>query len=420
MQDSQTTQTSARTFGSYSVAERGKLLALCRELMSNIKQDLAVDTFLSYGTLLGVVRDGALFANDTALDVGFLSDEASSTSNLRVAERLVEYLIARGYEITSESNGHFRAALHGPELSLCIVFFAAWSTEKHFYHYFAVRGEEITGELLPLGALTVDGVEFPVPRQPAVLLAAIYGDAWRTPDPTFRYRLTEADWAPFQFLFTNGNQNFWDSYYANQLKNRVWVDTPSGFANLVGERSAPGRLLDIGCGNGRDGLYFATLGHTVTLADYSAQALQVCRETALRRGLSITTEQVSVSSFPDVAVFKREHAGTFDVVYARFFLHAVDEVSQRNLLELANCVLAEGGCFELEFRCAPRDGTRQQQIVYENGEHYRRMVDVDAFEQEAAELGFVTEYSETGFGMAKYKSEDPLITRCTLRKVRAL
>ena len=418
MQDTQNKQTEVRALGSYTSAERGELLAHCRDLMGRIKQDLGIETFLSYGALLGAVRDGALFASDADIDLGFLSAEGSATSNLRVAEQLVEYLISHGFQIKSESNGHFRATWEGPAFTLRIVFFAAWSTAEHFYHYFAVRGDPIAAGVLPLGSVVLDGVAFPAPRNPEVLLAAIYGAGWRTPDPAFRYSLTEADWAPFQFLFTNGNQNFWDSYYANQLSNRVWVDTPSGYATLVGGQTAErGRLLDIGCGNGRDGLYFATLGHQVTLADYSAQALQVVRETAVRRGLEIATEQVSVSSFPDVARFKRDHAGKFEVVYARFFLHAIDEMSQRNLLELAHCVLAPGGRFQLEYRCAPRDGTQQQDIEYENGVHYRRMVNVDVFEQEAVELGFAVDYSETGFGMAKYKSEDPLITRCTLRKV---
>src|SRR5436190_398053 len=54
---------------------------------------------------------------------------------------------------------------------------------------------------------------------------------------------------------------------------------------------ARARVLDVACGAGHTGLYFASLGHDVTCADLTAAMLDRTREAAAARGLAIATAQ---------------------------------------------------------------------------------------------------------------------------------
>ena len=54
---------------------------------------------------------------------------------------------------------------------------------------------------------------------------------------------------------------------------------PSPFARYAATLVEPGRtLVDLGCGNGRDALYFASLGLSVIAIDLSDTAIQTLRE----------------------------------------------------------------------------------------------------------------------------------------------
>lgn len=419
MEDLITTQwgSQARPFRSYSKDELMSLLTHVSDLMKEIKAETGISVFLSYGCLLGAVRSGEVIPHDFDVDAGFIIPDGTTESVLDTASTLINFLITKDFKITAESNGHFKAAYYGAVYSVDVEFFAAWTDGPSFYHYFAVRGSEISDEILPLGSILLSGIEFPAPKNPEAMVSAIYGANWRNPDPSFRYELSAEDWSNFKFLFTNTNKVFWDRYYSNQIDNKVWLESPSQFAAFVGSNNAKDtRLLDIGCGNGRDSIFFATLGFNVTCVDYSPAALEVCKATAGRRNLDIATQELSVASFADVFKFSEENEEKFGIVYARFFLHAIDEASERNLLRLAYRVIEPGGSFVLEYRCLASDASNAHEVNYENGQHYRRLIHQDAFINSAVNTGFKVNYSTLGYGHAKFKAEDPLIGRVILTK----
>ena len=67
------------------------------------------------------------------------------------------------------------------------------------------------------------------------------------------------------------NTGYWNDYYA---KN-VALQTPSPFAKFVYSNylNAGKDLLELGCGNGRDSLYFVSKGINVTAIDASDVAI---------------------------------------------------------------------------------------------------------------------------------------------------
>src|ERR1700709_2151048 len=67
-------------------------------------------------------------------------------------------------------------------------------------------------------------------------------------------------------------QEEWDKRYAGQ--DRLWSGSPNGA--LVAEVAglAPGRVLDVGCGEGADAIWLAKAGWQVTALEVSGVALE--------------------------------------------------------------------------------------------------------------------------------------------------
>lgn len=77
----------------------------------------------------------------------------------------------------------------------------------------------------------------------------------------------------------------WDERYAGA--DRVWSGRPNGA--LVAEVAglAPGRVLDVGCGEGADAVWLAGRGWDVTALDVSAVALERAARHAAEAGVAV-------------------------------------------------------------------------------------------------------------------------------------
>ena len=71
--------------------------------------------------------------------------------------------------------------------------------------------------------------------------------------------------------------DFWEKKH-RKYNAEAWVHEPNFFAEEIAEFVNPGcELLDLGCGQGQDSLYFAELGARVTAADFSPFAFTIPR-----------------------------------------------------------------------------------------------------------------------------------------------
>lgn len=130
----------------------------------------------------------------------------------------------------------------------------------------------------------------------------------------------------------------WDAEYS---KNRqIWGERPSELAleaakRLTRSKGRPLRVLDVGCGYGRDTVYVAkSLGFRVLGIDVSEKAVELGRENAanaLARGA-----EFKVIDFRDLREF-------FDVVLVSNLYHLLEPPSRRDLASHAARLLAPGG-----------------------------------------------------------------------------
>lgn len=67
----------------------------------------------------------------------------------------------------------------------------------------------------------------------------------------------------------NRDSNYWNQYYQNHR-----TDSPSLFAQSL-ELEPEKKILELGCGNGRDSIFFDKLGLEVTAIDASQTAIDI-------------------------------------------------------------------------------------------------------------------------------------------------
>ncbi len=95
------------------------------------------------------------------------------------------------------------------------------------------------------------------------------------------------------------------------------------------------RILDIGCGQGRDALFIARQGHHVTGVDLSPAAISDLQKDAAREGLRIEGVVADITTYTPT--------GMFDVVLIDRTLHMLDADPRHSVLErLTQHVAASG------------------------------------------------------------------------------
>lgn len=129
-------------------------------------------------------------------------------------------------------------------------------------------------------------------------------------------------------------QAFWETFYGDGTRRWSGKPNPSLVAEVAG--LAPGRALDLGCGEGADAVWLAAQGWAVTGVDISATALAAAAEHAAEAGVAdaITWQRRDLSDgLP---------SGAFDLVTATF-LHSPVALDRTRILRAAAGLVAAGG-----------------------------------------------------------------------------
>ncbi|MDX1530311.1 MAG: class I SAM-dependent methyltransferase [Rhodothermales bacterium] len=92
---------------------------------------------------------------------------------------------------------------------------------------------------------------------------------------------------------------FWDARFGSEVF--TYGTRPNAFLAAEAERFPAGSaLLDIGCGEGRNAVFLAQQGHTVTALDYSIEGLNKVERLAAERGVTVETAQADLAHWmPD-------------------------------------------------------------------------------------------------------------------------
>jgi SAM-dependent methyltransferase len=124
----------------------------------------------------------------------------------------------------------------------------------------------------------------------------------------------------------------WDARYTGH--ELVWSAEPNRFLVAEVEGLAPGRALDLACGEGRNAIWLAEQGWTVTGVDFSAVGLDKARRLAEARQVTVQWERADVTEY-------EPPSDGFDLVIV-MYLH-LPAPARRRALGLASGGVAPGG-----------------------------------------------------------------------------
>jgi len=118
----------------------------------------------------------------------------------------------------------------------------------------------------------------------------------------------------------------WALEYRRTPGRYVFGTDPSAFALDISWLVRPGdHVLDLGCGEGRDSVFFAELGGVVTGIDLSAEGLEKARRLARARKVHVSwIEGPMTDALP---------AARFDVIYSCGSIHYVPRHSRTALFD---------------------------------------------------------------------------------------
>jgi trans-aconitate methyltransferase len=194
----------------------------------------------------------------------------------------------------------------------------------------------------------------------------------------------------------------WRKFYSDQLDFKL--QSPSRFAYQVAPLLNPKwRVLDIGCGNGRDTEFLARFSKEAIGIDSCREALQ--QATAERVLHNVTLEEIDATS-PAAAIIYAK----CNVAYLRFFLHAIDDKTQATLLKLLADFLQPPALLFIQARSV-RDANSAAVYHRETYDgHYRRLLYMPSLHQELEDAGFVVDHAHES-REARYGLENPLTIR---------
>lgn len=199
------------------------------------------------------------------------------------------------------------------------------------------------------------------------------------------------------------NRAYWNQYY----QNKICPTEPSPFARYVGTLIDPGKtMVDLGCGNGRDTLYFAGLGLQMTAIDLSDSAITLLKQQPIPHVSFVCGDFVQQPA---------PHGERYDYVYSRFTIHSINQQQERVLLRSLYQTLNSGGKFFIEVRSihdplfGKGEALERNAYFYDN--HYRRFIVLEELKAELQEYGFRIEYAQEQTGFAPYGNDDPPVIR---------
>ncbi len=247
------------------------------------------------------------------------------------------------------------------------------------------------------------GLPFDEPQSPDLV---IENDGGETPEAIVE-RLERALY-PNIVQDTVDNTAYWNQYY----KNQICPTQPSPFARYAATLVDPGKhLVELGCGNGRDAVYFAAQGLHVTAIDMSREAIEELQ------GRGVANAEFIQGDFVNAPI---HGGGAYDYAYSRFTLHSINESQEKVLLNNLFRGLRDGGKLFVEVRSIHDPLYGKGRLVGRNAyfydNHYRRFLVLEELTAALERTGFRVEYAQEAQGFAPYGNSDPPVIRVVAAK----
>ena len=215
---------------------------------------------------------------------------------------------------------------------------------------------------------------------------------------------------PMNMLALNTpDQDYWTNFYSDSKFSKEF-HIPSQFsAFCLSEMRASEikRVIEIGCGNGRDTFLFLQHGLSVTATDKSEAAVTSVQE-KFGSHKNLRTLTFDVASVDSIACEDHEKPLA---IYARFVLHALTNEQIKSFFNFCSGSTREGDKVFVEYRTS-HDKDRHKEF----SGHFRNFLDPSQIEALSQQYKFSLCYETIGTGLAKFRDDDAHVARQVFTK----
>ncbi|MES2767729.1 MAG: class I SAM-dependent methyltransferase [Bdellovibrionota bacterium] len=208
------------------------------------------------------------------------------------------------------------------------------------------------------------------------------------------------------------NKGLWNEFYE---KNNAPL-VPSSFAQeCLKIIDKTGILFELGCGNGRDSIFFISNDIQVIGCDSSESAIKLINDNYKKH---IGNESMFICD-DFTALDNTKYKATLSTVYSRFTMHSVTDKAASSALSWAFSALKNEGLLLIEARSVKDKMYGVGQEVGRDAfinHHYRRFLRKEELLSELESLGFVIENVVESDNLAVYQNDNPVVVRVVARK----
>jgi len=345
------------TFEKRDVADIDGLVEATQQVI-DVLDRAGVAPFVSYGTLLGAVREGRVLGHDNDADISYVSACENPVDVILESYRLQRSVQELGLEVVRYSGAAFKVLVTEADgFKRGLDVFGGFLDHGRLYLMGEVGVPFEREWLYPLGTARIGDYDVPVPARPDKLLEAMYGPGWRLPDPAFQFTTPEAtkralnDW----FRGMRPSMRYWQRRYA-MAKFHLPQRGPSPVARAAARDALAhgATVLDVGAGKGVDALWMSAQGVPVVAYDYVVGSLHQATRRARKESLPLEARQLNVS---DGRSWMSEGARVSRipgrrVVLAQHLLDATSPAGRENFVRFCAMVLRGGGTAYTQFHTA--------------------------------------------------------------------
>jgi tellurite methyltransferase len=195
---------------------------------------------------------------------------------------------------------------------------------------------------------------------------------------------------------------YWNSFYQSAV-NKININHPSQFAAFtVGETRDINTILEFGCGNGRDALFFSNYFKKIYAFDSSKEIINKNKKQYSKvNNLKFLEYNLNNKFVKKNVLLTKKKA-----IYARFFIHALTDNEIRLFISLSSKLLKRSECLYLEYRT---EKDKKGKKVTKN--HYRNYIKNKFFDDLLKDFNLESIYFVKGLGYAKFKDDDAYVAR---------
>jgi LicD family len=404
-----------RTFDRMDDGAVRELIEASHQVLVDLVEKCGLDAYLSYGCLLGAVRDGKMIGHDSDVDLSWLSRHTHPFDILRESRAAERTMRDLGWHVVRMSAANFKVWVPlstGKRAGVDV--FGSFHIGDHFHITGSLRGRLDRSAIMPFGTITLEGVEFPAPNDVEAFLAFTYGPGWKVPDPAFHFE-HPAEHTRMMSGWWRGSRtrlHHWQTFYSSAEVARV-PRKRSAFAAWVAGRIDPGsRIIELGSGTGRDAFWFADQGFAVTGSDYCGAARKIAQATTGRRKARgkkpVRFKPINLEAPYNLLTrgARLAHEPGVKHVYARLLVDALTPQGRPGLWRFASMVGRSGGHTFLEFRT---DANAGEPTYF--GPHARTRARPDEVAAEIEAYGGRILERVEGRDLAPLGAENPVVCR---------